>query len=118
MEELNGKSIDFSEKGKKDTEIETSSKRRYVLRKDHTSVHSIVRPVIRNDLDGSTGVGPAFAGTFNLAEKIDIKQVSSSEALPVRLLLNVLWSYYISLTMNAFYYADIRFGQHMSPWNK
>jgi len=90
VEELNGKSIDFSEKGKKDTEIETSSKRRYVLRKDHTSVHSIVRPVVRNDLDGSTGVGPAFAGTFNLAEKIDIKQVSSSEALPVRLLLTVL----------------------------
>ena len=87
VEELNGKSIDLSEKGKKDTEIETSSKRKYVLRKDHTSVHSIVRPVIRNDLDGSTGVGPAFAGTFNLSEKIDIKQVSSSDALPVSLQL-------------------------------
>lgn len=88
IEELNGKTIDVSGNvTSKATEIETANKRKYVLKKDQTSVHSIVRPIISNDLDGSTSVGPAFSGTFNLAEKIDIKLVPSADrynALPVR----------------------------------
>jgi len=90
IEELNGKTVDISGNiTSKSTEIETSSKRKYVLKKDQTTVHSIVRPVIRNTLDGSTSVGPAFSGTFNLAEKIDMKLVPSADrynSLPVSLL--------------------------------
>ncbi len=86
MEELDGKSIDLTGSSSKVLEIDTSAKRKYVLKKDQTTVHSILRPVVRNDLDGSTSVGPAFSGTYNLTEKIDIRMVSSSErdALPVK----------------------------------
>lgn len=87
IEELNGKTVDISGNvTSKSTEIETSSKRKYVLKKDQTNVNSIVRPVIRNTLDGSTSVGPAFSGTFNLAEKIDMKLIPSADrynSLPV-----------------------------------
>lgn len=69
----------------KPVSIESGSRKKYVLRKDTTSVHSHIRPVVFNAIDGMTGVGGAFSGVYTVSEKVDLHVVSPSTPLPVRL---------------------------------
>lgn len=90
IDELNGKTINLSSIGASDIDIHTANKRKYIVRKDASAVHSILRPIVRNNLDGSSGVGPAFSGSFNIAEKIDIKSMIASAEMPVSLCVILL----------------------------
>lgn len=83
IEDLEGKSIDLSNFNAKPLNIESGSRKKYVLRKDITSVHANIRPIVHNGIDGSTGVGGDFSGTFVISEKIDVKIVSPAASLPV-----------------------------------
>jgi hypothetical protein len=84
IEDLNGKTIDLSAKNNKPTKIESGSRRKYSLRRDSTAVHGNIRPVVRNDIDGSTAVGNAFSGTYTISEEISLTLAPQSDApLPV-----------------------------------
>jgi hypothetical protein len=83
IEDLQGKTIDLSSHSAKPISIESGSRKKYVLMRDATTVHSNIRPIVHNGVDGSTGVGGAFSGSFAISEKIDLKVVSPTTPLPV-----------------------------------
>ena len=84
MEDLNGKTIDISENNFKAVNIESGSRKKYSLKRDATAVHMNIRPIIRNDIDGSTTIGDAFSGVYNITETVDLKTLTQSSKLPVR----------------------------------
>ena len=76
IDELNGETLDIS--GKASVSVESNG-RSYNIRKDKTALHSNVRTIVKNEINGSSGVGPAFSGTFQISEKFNIADVIASQ---------------------------------------
>lgn len=123
IEDLDGKTIDLSDKAGKPMIVESGSRKKYVLRRDATGVHSTIRPIVRNDIDGSSCIGKAFDGTFTLSEKIVLPTVSAGSPLPVSFLfvahaLFVLTSLYRHRfdRLTYLWSKQISFACTASPW--
>jgi hypothetical protein len=63
------------------------------MRRDKTTLHTKMRPIVKDQVSGNAAVGPAFNDIYTITESIDLKSLiynTGSNALPVSKGMHVL----------------------------